>query len=290
MGKDPDFKPEDYVRAARQEIAAWERGKRGYLTRISDAVLNPAARLTAKMAPQSARKAAGKVIEKTLRSIAQAGQFSVDAEAINKRRTKRLGRRRAVGSQLKACDALAKGSWTSHCGYAAAEGAATGVMGFAGFVADIPLILSIAIREIRTIGLCYGYSTTELSETDYVLHILRIGSSGDAGVKLESLLVLKALEKAMVKFHNQKRLKPDTTTPSKNVQYLITIQEYAKSLAVELVQRRALQLVPLTGALTGASFNAAFANDIGRAAYMCYRRRFLLDAENNQEIANQGYI
>ena len=126
MGKSADLKPETYVRQARKEITLWEAGKRGYLARLSDVVLNPAAKLTARIVPKTVQKAASQMIEKSLRSIAQAGEFSVDAAAIIRERDKRLGRKRAVGARLKVCDAMATRFWKSHCGYAAAEGAATG--------------------------------------------------------------------------------------------------------------------------------------------------------------------
>jgi hypothetical protein len=39
-------------------------------------------------------------------------------------------------------------------------------------------------------------------------------------------------------------------------------------------------MVPVIGAIVGASFNYAFMNDVGRAAYMSYRRRKLGEDKN----------
>jgi hypothetical protein len=186
-----------------------------------------------------------------------------------------IGRKRALVPQLRACDTLARKFWRSHCGYAAAQGAATGLAGLAGFIADLPLTLSIAIREIRTIGICYGYSTTNVEETDYVLHVLRAGSSSEPRVRAESLFILKELESSLRK----KGPGSANQAESCHVRYLMTIEQYAKSLGLDLIRRNVLQLVPISGAVTGASFSAMYANDIGRAAYMCYRRRFIGDVE-----------
>lgn len=41
--------------------------------------------------------------------------------------------------------------------------------------------------------------------------------------------------------------------------------------------RKALQLVAVVGGLVGASFNATFVNDIGRAACMSNRRRWITE-------------
>ena len=234
-------------------------------------MLNPAAKWTAGMVPRSIQNAATQAIEKTLLLAAQAGGFSVDHLSITKEREKTLLRKRAQGVRLKACDKLAKRYWTSHCAYAAAQGATTGLAGVAGFVAEIPLILSITIREIRTIGLCYGFPTTQPEETNYLLHVLRLGSTNDPDVRLESLTALKAIEGESLDAGGNKK--------SNGVKYLISMQQYARSLAVDLMRGQALQLIPIAGAVAGASFNAAYANEIGRAAYLCYRRRFLLEGE-----------
>lgn len=268
---------EAYLRAARQEIAAWENPRRGYLARLGDMALNPAAKFTARLVPDQVQNAVSLAIEKSLRLAAHAGKFSVDNASIFKERIAKLGRKRLLGTRLKTCDAMAKRFWNSHCGYAAAEGAATGLAGFAGFVADVPLILSIAIREIRSIAACFGYDGKGREEIDYVLHILRLASTGEEADKIESLNALHELERrfaqqaAAAEAGERQKIPP--------VKHLISLQEYAKSMALGMIKRHALQMVPLAGAVTGASFNALYANDVGRAAYMCYRRRFLLEAE-----------
>jgi hypothetical protein len=275
MGSASRFNSEAYLKKARQEIVEWEGGKRGYWARFGDFALNPAAKLTAKMVPRAVEKTACQVIEKTLRLTAQAGKFSVDVQGISRKRLKRLGKKKVLGQRLKACDDLAKRYWNTHCGYAAVEGAATGVIGFAGLMADIPLILSIAIREIRTIALCYGYSAAHPPETDYALHILRLGSTNEKDIRADTLKHLRKMESVLTP---AAVAKPSARTKKKkrsDGSEFFSLQEYAKSLAIELVQRRALRLLPVAGVVTAASFNAAYAHDIGRTAFMCYRRRFI---------------
>jgi hypothetical protein len=269
------FNSGTYLKKARLEIAEWETGKKGYLARFGDFALNPAAKLTARVVPASVEKAACQVIEKTLRLTAQAGKFSVDVKGITGRRLKSLEKKRGLGTQLKACDDLAKRFWTTHCGYAAAEGAATGLIGFAGFAADIPLILSIAIRSIRTIALCYGYSAAHPPETDYALHILRIGSTNEKDIRSSTLQLLKKLE-LTIPTESKLKSSPRSSKKKRSADpQFFSLQEYAKSMAIELIQRRALRLLPVAGVVTAASFNAAYAHDIGKTAFMCYRRRFI---------------
>ena len=64
-----------------------------------------------------------------------------------------------------------------------------------------------------------------------------------------------------------------------HVALLASMRQFAKSLGVQLTKRKALQMVPVVGALVGASFNATFVNDVGRAAFMSYRRRRITELE-----------
>jgi len=56
---------------------------------------------------------------------------------------------------------------------------------------------------------------------------------------------------------------------------LAALRQFAKSLGIQITKRKALHAIPVVGASVGASFNATFINDVGRAAYMSYRRRWV---------------
>jgi hypothetical protein len=256
-----------YVKEARQEIMAWEKGERdsnSSWSRFSNFAINPAARLTARMVPSAVQQATTQVIEKTLRLAAHSGKFSVNTKAIHRERTLRLGRKKALGARLKVCDDLAAKFWSTHRTYAAVEGAATG-FGLGGAFADLPLILGIAIRAIKSISLCYGFDTAGPAETDYALHILRLTSSDREKEWKDIQLQIKKMERSL-DFKSRKTAR---------VEYLMSIEQYAKSMAVGFIQRKALQMIPLAGVVTGASSNMLYAHEAGRAAYMCYRRRFI---------------
>ncbi len=224
---------DSYLKKARQEIAEWESGKRGYLARFGDFALNPAARLTASVVRGLRGKDGMPGHRKDPAPDRSCRKFSVDVKNITAQRLKKLGRKKALGLQLKAYDDVAQRVWTAHCGYAAAEGAATGMIGIAGLIADIPLTLSIAIRLIRSVALSYGYSAAHPPETDYVLHVLRIASTNEDDIRLETLGLLKRLEStlaeeaALQKTSGKARKKKKL---AKGLQYF-SLREYAKSLA-----------------------------------------------------------
>lgn len=257
-----------YLQKAKEEIAAWENPRRGVLLRLGDAVFNPAARWTGRMIPRPVQGAATRAIEKTLLLSARVGALGIDAAAIELDRKRRIGRSRALVPKLRACDGLALKFWRTHCGYAAAQGAATGLAGLPGLVADLPLLISNALRSIRTIGLSYGFSARTPHEHNYILHVLRAGSSAEPAVRAESIAILKQLEA------DARSGLPGDEAGSR-VRYLMTVEQYAKTLAIDMIRRNLLQAVPLSSIVTGASFNAAYLHDIGRAAHCCYRRRFI---------------
>lgn len=268
MAKESKAATVAYLQKAKDEIAAWENARRGPLQRIGDAVFNPAAKWTARMIPKSVQGAATFAVEKTLLLSARVGALGIDKEAIERERAASLGRARALGPRLKACDGIARKFWRVHCGYAAAQGAATGLAGLPGLVADLPLLVSNALRSIRSIGLSYGFSANTPHERNYILHVLRAGSSTEPDVRAESIAILRELEA-------DERAGRSGDEQRSRVRYLMTAEHYAKSLAIDLIRRNALQAVPISSIVTGASFNAAYLHDIGRAAYCCYRRRFI---------------
>lgn len=57
-------------------------------------------------------------------------------------------------------------------GIAAAEGGVTGTAGIIGLAADIPAIITFALRTIHKVGLCYGYECHSEMDKNFVLAIL----------------------------------------------------------------------------------------------------------------------
>ena len=58
---------------------------------------------------------------------------------------------------LQQLDRLADGVHNWAVGVATAEGGVTGALGLPGMVADIPVVITLALRTIHKIGVCYGY-------------------------------------------------------------------------------------------------------------------------------------
>ena len=265
-----------YIEQAKVEIERWESQGPGFLAQVGDSILWPAQKTAEMLIPEGIQEAVGKASEVFLTGLGSAAQLIIDKGEISKKVKTLLTQN---GDELKAADEAAKHYWNWHVGYAAAEGGATGALGLFGIAPDIPLLFTIALRLIQQVGLCYSYDIADEAEQEYVMHILRTGSTADITAKMEFLVGLKQIEQILLKVTWKKMNEALARKEISRLSILAGLRQFAKSLGIQLTKRKALQMVPMVGALVGASFNGVFVNDVGRAAYMSYRRRRIAELE-----------
>ena len=278
MKNDPRPK---YLEDAKREISQWENEGPSFLAQIGDYILWPAQKAADLLIPEGVHEAVGQAIQGCLIGLSEASSLTVNSEAIISGVNSRKCHANSFSEELKAADEQAKECWNWNIGYGALEGGATGALGLLGLAADIPALFTICLREMQEIALCYGYDATAPEEREYMLHILRTGTTGDVKAKMEFLIMLKEIEQILLKVSWQKMASDLAAKQISQLSLLAAIKQFAKSLGIQITKRKALQAVPVIGALVGATFNATFVNDIGAAAYMCYRRRFIEEHENN---------
>ncbi|MEK6217370.1 MAG: EcsC family protein [Boseongicola sp.] len=156
-------------------------------------------------------------------------------------------------------------------GYAVTGGGAAGAFGALGLALDVPATMTLALRTVRLIGLCYGFGADTEAERVYILDILQLAGANSTEEKAEAI---ERLAKERTNF--------DGTDWQKIVQMtgqtsgsLAATQRVAATLGVNLSTRKVAQLAPVIGAAVGASVNAAFLNDVAAAARFAYRERWL---------------
>jgi len=268
--KEPRADPK-YLAKARAEIRDWEAAKPGYVSNVTDFVLNSVERLSSGLIPPHAQAALEKSVADALVELQRLAKDSFDPEE-----TRALVKgQKAKG--LEGMDLGAQYYWNMHLAYAAVEGGATGMAGLAGLAIDVPTLLGLAMRAVHQMGTCYGYDLHDPLEREYALQVLRLGSSGNVQVKIKFSVSVNELE-AILRERSWKRLTNDQARRQINrMSLLIALRQFAKTLSLQLLRRKALQIIPITGALVGAGFNAQFLNDVCHAGYMSYRRRKLAD-------------
>jgi uncharacterized protein (DUF697 family) len=271
---------DEYLDKVQDEIVAWEKEGPSWLANVGSFILTPAQKIAESFIPQAIQDAVARAIEAFLMGISS---FSIKTvafqklkEAVNAKVEIIDGRGRDI-QFLIAADDEARSCWNYHIGYAAVEGCGTGAAGLFGLAADVPALFTIVIRLIQEIGTCYGYDMTKPEEQEYVLHLLRAGSAGDIKAKVEALIALKQIEEILIKVTWKKMAQELAAKRLGQLSLLAALREFAKSLGINLTKRKALQMVPVIGAIVGASFNATYANDIGKAAFMSFRRRFIAE-------------
>jgi hypothetical protein len=272
---------DEYLDRARHEISKWESAGPGYLAQVADFVRLPVEKVLDTLVPEAIRGAVTNAIEASLRGLSLASRaLLIDVDEVRSRvEMCQEGNELNLGG----LDNAAKHYWNWHIGYAAAEGAATGATGLPGLIADIPALFTIAIRLIQEIAICYGYDVYEDNEHEYVLQVLRIGSTVDFKAKMEFLIRLKQVEQVLLRVAWMQMNQALARKEISQIAVLAALRQFAQSLGIQITKRKALQTVPVVGALVGASFNATFINDVGRAAYMSYRRRWIQEHIDGQD-------
>ncbi len=265
-----------YIENARREIRRWEAWGPGFLANLGESVLGRFQRPFSVLIPAGVQEAAGRAIEKSLSGLGVATGLTVSQPRIH-RRVHVLFQR--TGHRLEAADLAAKHYRSWHLGAALGEGGAIGAGGGAGLAADIPALLAISLRLVQHIVVCYGYDISRLEEREFVKHVLWTGSAADLKAKTEALSHLKILEGILLKA-SRDNLAPDLARKEISQRAdMPAVRQIARVLGIQITKRKALQIVPVLGAVVGASFNASFVHDAGEAAYMSYRRRWIADAE-----------
>lgn len=273
---------DDYVSKAKQEIYQWEHEGPSWLAQVGDFILWPATKAADLLIPDGVQDAVGKAIEAALIGISNLSDSTFDQSDVRERvaaEQATFGSSCDMWQELAAADRAAQHYWNWNLSYAAAEGGAAGAAGLFGLAADIPALFTLVIRLIQQVSVCYGYDPTKPEERDYVIHILRTGSAGDVKAKLEALMFLKQLETILLKVSWKKMTADLAAKQISQLSLLAAVRQFAKTLGINLTKRKALQMVPIIGAIVGASFNGTYANDIGRTAFMSYRRRWLAERE-----------
>ena len=159
-------------------------------------------------------------------------------------------------------------------GIAGAEGGGAGVAGILGMAVDIPTIITLSLRTIQKIGLCYGYECNTEAEKMFVLNIMSAASSNNVQEKAAAITTLWQIEVAIAK-NTWKKL-AEQATNKQGIPFLVmTIKNLARQLGINITKRKALQAIPVLGAAVGATMNIVYITDITEAAIRTYQKRWL---------------
>jgi hypothetical protein len=178
---------------------------------------------------------------------------------------------------IERSDELAKNVQDWAIALGAAEGGATGFFGVFGIPADIPAIITLALRTIHKVGLCYGFEMETEEDFQFLYAILSSSSANTLEEKFAALATLRSFQMILVRQTWKKMAETAAQRAVGREGALITLRTLAKQLGINITKRRALAAIPAIGALVGASVNAWYMKDVGWAARRSFQERKLVE-------------
>lgn len=270
-----------------QKIEQWINLKEPLFSKVLNKLFEPISSLTKLIVPPAA-------IEGALVQINKAAEFLTDVEDI-KRDANVKDITELQYKSLQLSDKLANEVHNYAIGISAAEGAATGTLGWAGLAVDIPSLMLLSIRTIHKIGVCYGFKCTTKEDELFILEILQASNAYNPKEKIVSVTTLQAIGKMASKYTWKEMAKIASKRTAKKeigdkfekmlAKSLINLHKnLPKIIGKRLTKNAVKKGVPLVGSIVGASLNAKYLNDVAWAARYMYQQRWL--QINNKIIIN----
>jgi hypothetical protein len=256
-----------YEQKTLREIRAWQAEPPGWGTRL---LAKPGAKMAEVMqviVPPAA-------LRKALLGADRLGRKLSDERSI----LKRAGVARVADLRerpLETCDRLARTVGRRALAFGGGSGAVFGLFGGYGLVADVPALLTLALRTIHRIGFCYGERADADDERRLSVGIFALVSANSMAEKEAALAALSAgggplLDAAWrdgVERVGERELAKEATVYS--------LQNLARSIGLNLGKRKAAGTVPVVGAAVGAAVNAWYVADVARTSRYVFQERWL---------------
>lgn len=261
-----------YHLKAQSDIERWRQAKPSALEQTGKKtalLIEKSLGTVGKYIPESMTDRVTRAIEQALDSTATLADRLLDENKIEK---SVADARKNIPCELQARDTVARKIILENLSMGTASGAAAGAGGWTTILLDIPILITVTQRVIRQVAAAYGYRIDTPEEEAIARGILGSASALDVGQREKFMFSMQAVSRVLQQGGGLDKviavMLPATLEK-------LGVREIAKSLGINLTQRKALQLVPLVGAAVGATMNALTIKDTATAAFMVYRKRWL---------------
>ena len=252
-----------------EQIIKWQNEEPSVVSQTINGVLKPVSWLIGKIVPPKAIQGALTAFDGMAELLTDSNDIKRDGGVDN------VEELRIKDLQLSDKLANEVHNWAN--GIAAVEGAGTGTLGLPGLIADIPSLITMSLRVIHKIGLCYGYDCITQTDKQFVYSILSAAGSNSVKEKAASISTLQAINKTIAGVTWKKMAEKATENKFGIEALILAIKQLAKQLGINITRRKALQAIPIIGAGVGAALNIAFINDVAWAARRAYQERWLME-------------
>jgi len=249
------------------DIHAWQRAEPGVVPRLFAKASGPASKALQNLVPEAvlqkafalARGAAQRLASR--RSILRrAGVASIDD---------------LKSAPLQTCDRAATHVRRRAVATAGVSGAALGIAGTPGLVADVPTLLVLALRTVHRTGLCYGEDCFAGDDDTVAMAAFALASAASADEKAGVLAVLHA--KAVGEGLSHWRDSVESAAERELAKGAISLSAHtlARRISANLGVRLSAGAVPVLGAFVGGSVNAWYVHDLATVARYVFQERWL---------------
>ena len=276
------------------DIAKWKGQSPSFLNRATDFVSKPISWLTAKIIPEDVKGSVSGVTEKIVEKIQDMSQWSVNSSdvlaATREFEIDATSIANLKKSSIHDLDHVSEKFIDQNTRVGAISGVGTGLVGWPGLIADLPTLFMLSLRQIYQVALCYGFDINDPEssnndkayEMEYMMRVFKISTSSDTVQKQRALAELKDFEAGRdSEVYGDVGGDYATKQIGKSATNFIS-RIIIKEIVERTITKKAVGLVPGLGAVFGGGFNYVYLKDVGEAAFMLYRERFLLDKKGRK--------
>jgi hypothetical protein len=256
-----------YEQRILKELRAWQAEAPGWGTRLMARPGGKVAEVVQALVPPAALRAALEGADALARKLS-------DQRSILKRaNVATLAELRE--KPLEHCDRIALGVSRRALALGGATGAAFGIAGAAGLVADVPTLLTLAFRTIYRIGLCYGEELPEAGARRLGIGIFALVSANSMEEKQTALAALHSENETQTDAAWRDGVERVTERELAKEATVYSLQNLARSVGLNLGKRKAAGGIPVLGAAVGGAVNAWYLNDAARTARYVFQERWM---------------
>jgi hypothetical protein len=256
-----------YERQVLREIREWQAETPSWGTRLLAKPAGKAAEVVQALIPASALRAA-------LEGAHRVAQKFSDEKSILKRAG--VQDRKGLRSlPLEQCDRIARSVSRRAMAMAGAGGAAFGIAGAAGLVADVPALITLALRAIVRTGLCYGEDALADRESRLAIGVFALASANTEEEKKIAVAALRDYGDGLLDVAWREGIERSAERELAKEAAIFSAQNLASKLGINIGKRKAAEALPIFGALIGGSVNAWYLRDVTRCARYVFQERWL---------------
>lgn len=258
----------EYESAQLEIIRQWQEASPGWGTRLLARPSGKIAGAVQAMVPVEALRAALESVNKLAEKLSDQGSIlkRADLEALSQLRE----------VELELCDKLQKSEERRVMAMAGVGGAAFGIAGAAGLVADVPALIALALRTIHRVGMCYGEDLGQPGLRKLAIGVFALASANSLEEKQTAVAALRqftpeSLDEAAWRDGVERAAEREMAKEAA----VFSLRNLAGKLGVNLGRRKAAGVLPVIGALVGGTVNAWYLHDVAQVSRYVFQERWL---------------